>query len=64
MTNKNHTFWGSFVVYNSKGIIIEKGELYSHNGTFPEKGIMRVASRHNKNVLVKFLPGIRCKGAE
>lgn len=64
MDSKGNVFWGSFVVYNSKGIIIEKGELYSHNGTFPEKGIMRVASRHSKNVLVKFFPGIRCNKAE
>lgn len=56
--NSKPTFWGSFVVRNSHGAIIERGELYSNNGVFPEHAIMRVASRHSKNCLVKFLPGV------
>ena len=62
--NSKPTFWGSFVVRNSRGTIIERGELYSNNGVFPEHAIMRVASRHSKNCLVKFLPGVRCVKAE
>ena len=64
MTTNNRTFWGSFVVRNSCGKIIERGELYSNNGVFPEHAIMRVASRHNKKCLIKFLPGVRCNKAE
>lgn len=61
MDSKGNKFWGSFTVYNNNGKLIEKGELYSRNGVFPEKGIMRVAERHrNKETLVKFLPRIRC----
>lgn len=64
MDSKGNKFWGSFVVRNSRGVIIERGELYSRNGVFPEHAIMRVASRHSKNCIVKFLPGIRCAKAE
>ena len=64
MDSKGNKFWGSFVVRNSRGVIIERGELYSRNGVFPEHTIMRIASRHNKNCVVKFLPGIRCVKAE
>jgi len=58
------TFWGSFVVRNSKGTIIDRGEIYSRNGVFPEHALMRVATRHSKNCSVKFLPGIRCTRAD
>ena len=64
MDSKNNSFWGSFVVYNSRGVIIEKGELYSHNKVFPENGIMRIASRHSKNAIIKFFPGIRAREVE
>lgn len=61
MDSKGNIFWGSFAVYDNKGKLIEKGELDSRNGAFPEKGIMRVAERNrNKEKLVKFLPNIRC----
>ena len=60
MDSRGNIFWGSFVVYNKNGKLIEKGELYSRNGAFPEKGIMRVVERHSKEKLVKFLPNIRC----
>jgi hypothetical protein len=63
-TTNTRTFWGSFVVRNSKGQIVERGELYSNNGVFPEHAIMRVAARHSKNCLVKFLPGVRLVKAE
>jgi len=63
-TNCKPTFWGSFVVRNPKGTIIDRGEIYSRNGVFPEHAFTRIASRHGKNCLVKFLPGIRCKEAE
>lgn len=62
--NSKPTFWGSFVVRNSRGAIIERGELYSNNGVFPEHAIMRVASRHSKNCVVKFLPGVQCVRVE
>ena len=62
--NSKPTFWGSFVVRNARGTIIERGELYSNNGVFPEHAIMRVASRHSKNCIVKFLPGVRCNKAD
>ena len=64
MDSKSNKFWGSFVVRNSRGIIVERGELYSRNDVFPEHAIMRIASRHNKNCIIKFLPGIRCAKAE
>lgn len=60
MDSNGNKFWGSFAVYNNNGKLIEKGELYSRNGAFPEKGIMRIAERHSKEKLVKFLPGVRC----
>lgn len=63
-TTTARTFWGSFVVRNSKGTIIERGELYSNNGVFPEHAMMRIAARHSKTCIVKFLPGIRCHHAE
>ena len=63
-TNKNRIFWGAFVVYNAHGKLIEKGEIYSPNEEFPENAIMRIAKRHDKNHLVKFLPGVRCMRAE
>lgn len=63
-TNCKPTFWGSFVVRNSKGTVIDRGEIYSRNGVFPEHAFMRVASRYSKHCLVKFLPGVRCMKAE
>lgn len=63
-TNSNRTFWGSYVVRNSKGILISKGEIYSNNGVFPEHAFRRIAERHDKKCIVKFLPGIRCAEAE
>lgn len=57
-------FWGSFVVRSSKGTLIEKGEIYSRNGAFPEHAFRRIADRHSPKCLVKFLPGVRCVKAE
>jgi len=64
MDNNGNKFWGSFVVRNSRGVIVERGELYSRNGVFPEHAIMRVASRHDKKCIIKLLPGVRCMKAE
>ena len=64
MTTNNRTFWGAFVVRNSRGTIIERGEIYSNNGVFPEHALMRIASRHSKNYIIKFIPGMRCAKAE
>ena len=63
-TNTTTTFWGSYIVRNSKGIIVDRGEIYSHNGVFPEHAFRRIANRHSKTCLVKFLPGVRSRWAE
>lgn len=62
--NTTRTFWGSYIVRNSHGAIISRGELYSTNGVFPEHAFMRIAARYSKNCSVKFLPGVRCGQAE
>lgn len=64
MDSKGNKFWGSFVVRNSKGVIICRGEIYSHDDALPEHAFMRVASRFNKHCLIKFVPGVRWTEAE
>lgn len=64
MDSKGNIFWGSFIVRNSHGTIIERGEIYSRNRVFPEHAFMRIAKRNSKNSLIKFLPGVRWDKAE
>lgn len=64
-TNNNKPiFWGSFIVRNSKGIIVDRGEIYSRNGALPEHAFQRIANRYNKFHIIKFIPNVGCMEAE
>ena len=64
MDSKGNKFWGSFVVRNSRGVIIDRGEIYCPKGTFPEQLMIRVISRYGKKCGIKFIPGVPCMKAE
>lgn len=59
MDSKKNIFWGSYEVYTSNGTIISKGEIYSHDGRFPERAIARITARHTKNAMIRLHEGRR-----